>query len=690
MKFQLRPDLVSVCPPESGLVLFLGEDVTYIAQNPLAGSLIARIIDGDEPAVEHTELLSEWIQQGLVIPAEPAVQKSESALWTSIGLPPSLAAGQAVELLPIAPAGTDLLQQTLSAVGFRIANGGLVVVCIDDYLNQTVRDLHISFRMEQRPWLPVKLIGHTVWVGPVFAHGPELPCWACLAYRIRQNRWRQCLLWGHDPKSYPPQPSIAVTSTTLAIAANAVAHVLGSWARGSKEFPLASQLYTFDTRLMKLHCHPVTRRPDCPECGMASPLTIPHSLQHLRRFASPITGFVPAVEINGPYGGLYHARADVIQPLPVGNARPLMKPNLAIGKGISRELAEIGCLAEAAERYSIVFQGDEPRRLAPVEADDGLLRVRLDELLQISPRQYAGRERTMHLDDPRQWIPEPYLPDQEIEWTAVTVLQNDLTQPVIRYVPTAYCYLGYPEKANCRPDTNGCAAGRSREDAILRGLLELVERDAAAIWWYNRLPRPAAHRDSFRHPEALLILREFERLGRQVHLLDLTNDIGVPVYAAVTTTPDGREPIFGLGSSMDANQAVFKALAEMSQVWFWIHGRHAADPLWTDWLSHASIESEPYLKPCGEAKMGGCLAESGADAELDFCLQKLRTMGFEPLTLDLTRPDVGLPVARVIVPGLRHFWPRFAPGRLYDVPVRLGWRENPVREQELNPLPCLL
>jgi hypothetical protein len=40
----------------------------------------------------------------------------------------------------------------------------------------------------------------------------------------------------------------------------------------------------------------------------------------------------------------------------------------------------------------------------------------------------------------------------------------------------------------------------------------------------------------------------------------------------------------------------------------------------------------------------------------------------------------------VILPGLRHFYRRFAPGRLYDVPVKLGWRDRPLTEEELNPL----
>ena len=59
----------------------------------------------------------------------------------------------------------------------------------------------------------------------------------------------------------------------------------------------------------------------------------------------------------------------------------------------------------------------------------------------------------------------------------------------------------------------------------------------------------------------------------------------------------------------------------------------------------------------------------------------------ELLVLNQTRADVKMPVVKVIVPGLRHFWARFAPGRLYDVPVKMGWLKRPLREDELNPIP---
>jgi ribosomal protein S12 methylthiotransferase accessory factor len=48
------------------------------------------------------------------------------------------------------------------------------------------------------------------------------------------------------------------------------------------------------------------------------------------------------------------------------------------------------------------------------------------------------------------------------------------------------------------------------------------------------------------------------------------------------------------------------------------------------------------------------------------------------------KPDV-VNVVRVIVPGLQHFYRRFGPGRLYDIPVKLGWLDRPRLETELTP-----
>jgi oxazoline/thiazoline synthase len=66
---------------------------------------------------------------------------------------------------------------------------------------------------------------------------------------------------------------------------------------------------------------------------------------------------------------------------------------------------------------------------------------------------------------------------------------------------------------------------------------------------------------------------------------------------------------------------------------------------------------------------------------------RVETAGMEVLLLDQTRPSVGVPVVRMVVPGLRSMRPRFAPGRLLDVPVGLGRLSSAPRPDALNPVP---
>jgi len=73
-----------------------------------------------------------------------------------------------------------------------------------------------------------------------------------------------------------------------------------------------------------------------------------------------------------------------------------------------------------------------------------------------------------------------------------------------------------------------------------------------------------------------------------------------------------------------------------------------------------------------------------------YCQSLVERHGMEMLVLDLTRPDVGLPVVKVVVPGLRPLWARLAPGRLYDVPVQQGYLPQPLPEAQLNPIPMFL
>ncbi|HSS50074.1 MAG TPA: YcaO-like family protein, partial [Thermoanaerobaculia bacterium] len=268
-----------------------------------------------------------------------------------------------------------------------------------------------------------------------------------------------------------------------------------------------------------------------------------------------------------------------------------------------------------------------------------------------------------------------------------------LTGNRFRYLPTACCYFGFPlpeDHRFCRADSNGNAAGNCLEEAILQGFLELVERDAAALWWYNRLPRPGVDVASFGRPEFTALFDLYRGLGRGVAVLDLTSDFGIPTFVAVSFAGGQRKEdlLLGFGTHFNAGIALARALTEMNQGLFGlVHGHK-----WQ--IVSEPVGDAPYLEPApGALRRGDDFphpSRRNLRDEVLACAALVRARGLEMLILDQTRDDVELAVVKVVVPGLRPYWPRFAPGRLYDVPVEMGWLRRPRSEDEMNPVFLLL
>ena len=192
------------------------------------------------------------------------------------------------------------------------------------------------------------------------------------------------------------------------------------------------------------------------------------------------------------------------------------------------------------------------------------------------------------------------------------------------------------------------------------------------------------------------ILRtQFAAMGRRLWVLDVTSDIGIPVVVAVLHwKEDGQERVeFAAGADFDLRVATLRAVTGLNQIL-------AVDRMTCPAAASAAadkgdalpvpLRKHAYLMPRGKAttRRAETFKFAGLDRrdQIHGCVKLAKRLGLDVLVLDQTRPDVGVPVVRVIVPGLRHFHRRFAPGRLYDVPVKLGFRKRALREADLNPL----
>ena len=647
-------------------------------------------------------------------PAHDTDADPDAAYWDLAGLDGDGVAAQLaamrVELLVAGPVDPAPVYAACSAGGLlptmgsassqsTSTNPAFTVVLCDDYLSPAVAEIDRRQRAAGRPWLLATPCSPSPWIGPIFQPG-DGPCLHCLTHRVaghRQAALRLRATLGSAARA--PESSIAAAR---AVAAQFVALETAKWLAGVRR-PEQQTLYTFDTLTLDGLRHPVHQRPQCPECGDpglvaargAEPLRLGRRLKapggeraddpatvldRHRGLIDPLTGVIAELAEDEQATDFVRCVVGGRIALPVrqhAHDRPL--PWIPSGgKGVTLAQAKVGALGEAVEHYSAHRQGDEfvvrgSYRALRAEA------VHPDSVQLYHDRQFGGRDQWNSVHGDKHWICEPF-DEQEIrEWTPVW----SLTHRRCRLLPTAYLYFhqgGEGSSSQLCADSNGRAAGASLEDAILQGFFELVERDAAAIWWYNRTRQPGLSLDDFTDPWLDRVRLRNADLGRELWALDLTTDLGVPVVAALSAGEGpGSGPILGFGAHFDPRVALRRAATELCQ-------QLAAGP-------HSSRESGPhdYLRPSqAPATLPRTYPyQRCADLreDVDRAVALLRSADLELLAIDETRPDVGMPVAKVLVPGLRPIRARFAPGRLYDVPVRLGRLAQPTRYRDLNPAP---
>src|SRR5262249_12007511 len=123
---------------------------------------------------------------------DPEVAPEIAAFWHSLGIDTRTLARRleqtAVSLTTIGKASPAPLDEALASLGVRIAeHGDLAVIVTDEYLVGAI-DVHTQRSVsERRPFMLVKLIGTSAFIGPIF-HPGRTGCWACLAQRLSGNR----------------------------------------------------------------------------------------------------------------------------------------------------------------------------------------------------------------------------------------------------------------------------------------------------------------------------------------------------------------------------------------------------------------------------------------------------------------------------------------------------------------------
>jgi ribosomal protein S12 methylthiotransferase accessory factor len=215
-----------------------------------------------------------------------------------------------------------------------------------------------------------------------------------------------------------------------------------------------------------------------------------------------------------------------------------------------------------------------------------------------------------------------------------------------------------------RTNTNGLASGNTFEEAVFHALSEVIERDAWSLVEASRNTGPCV--TGMTDPIVLEMQEKFAKAKVEVLVRDITSDIGIPTMAAVADDVLLKDPMLltiGIGTHTSARIAVMRALTEVAQSRLTqIHGAREdtaiAELRKKMGYDRAKRINRYWFQDNGTIDYGTVRSSDTDDFKKDIenIIGSLEKQGMDRVIIvDLTREEIGIPVVRVIVPGLEVF-----------------------------------
>jgi oxazoline/thiazoline synthase len=704
--------------------------------------------------------LRSLIELGILTSGGTAQDSRTAAVWDARDTDPDLAEawlrGGRITLVDAGAPTAAIIAQALAAAGLavdlikppaltadRLAGAdptGELVVLPRSYVDPGLEEINRLCLELRRPWTLARPHGLTLLLGPHLIPG-ETGCWQCLRQRWQENEQLENYVAAQQPQRPRLDSARAAHASTASVLAGLLLAELPVLAVNRRSPRITGRMVALDTRDLTATEHAIVHQPQCAACGdpglvagATARVTFPSAVttsddrpasrtislaetwnrvqRHISRYVGVVSRLAP-VEVAG--SGSAHTSStssafasstytySAVHNFALPRNATTLRRNLrgqSGGKGRTDLEARVSAVCEAMERYCGLWRSELPTRQASYEELGADRAVHLRELLHYSQNQYDQREKLNPSLAHFHRIPRQSRDDLVMSWTTGW----SLTHQVTRAIPAAYCWYGHPELESLGvtgADSNGCAAGNTLAEAVVHGFCELVERDSVALWWHHRSRVPGVDLESFADPWITELRHRYDRDHRRdLWALDLTADLGIPAFAAVSACRDRptEDVLVGFGADLDAGAALSRAMAEVNQFLPAVsryeagHTRYGlSEPDAVRWFTTVRVADHPWLVPDPDVPA----TTSGRHADLSSpeladgvasCVRIAAAAGYEVIVVDQSRPDLELSVARVIVPGLRHFWRRLGPGRLWTVPALLGRNPLAAAEHEVNPM----
>jgi ribosomal protein S12 methylthiotransferase accessory factor len=659
------------------------------------------------------EVLSWLVDQGLVVQAEESLLSHPAYAAPPV---PGLHVGLVGDDTLHGPIETALARAQ-SPVGRALtAEIGIAVVALT--ASENVLGAVSAWALENaRPVLVHAVAGGSLYLG--LLRPPHTGCPLCLVRRIRATRPTPelsnipvaALLGTGADASWPSTIAAAglVAHQALRVLHNPVTSVQAQQA----------ELVELNLDTHSSVRHPVLPTPHCPACGDevlsrakrdvfaglsdSASVSLSESALRMRRAVDPLTGIVAGVRITEP------GESDVVLDCVAawgqgGTDTRWFSPVRAstVGGACKKDplTAEVCALGELLERYAAGIY--DPKRL---------VRASLAEL-----GDAAIDPRTMPLGSPREYEAMagrlvPYHPELVIDWVEGVELRTGERLSV----PACAVYVPYQPPSESErlmfSVSTGLAAGSTPAQAVIGGLLEVIERDAAAICWYNTLGVPTIDWQALRQGPAFTVLDRMRRRGLDILAKDITTDIGIPSVMLLGRfgTPQRPVALCGFRADLDPHTCLFGAAQELEhvltmyrrfmQLGSTLNPDKKPIDIWdyTTYYCHSDrISALDFLYEGPVQAPPAPVDHPLTDSEtLKRAVERLCARGYQPVAVDVTPVDVaecGVTVARSVIPefqpvAFHETFRRLGGTRVQQAPVRMGLRTTPLSEHEFNPLP---
>jgi len=368
------------------------------------------------------------------------------------------------------------------------------------------------------------------------------------------------------------------------------------------------------------------------------------------------------------------------------------------GGDYERDKAVLKALAETLERYCSTIYREEQFIWAAAEE--------LEDAFDLDTIPVCSDEEVAH---PLCPIRKPNK-QEKIRWVRGVSLTHG--KPV--WVPAVMVYLYIPYKNDAErfwlPISTGCAIHTSYEQALINGILEVIERDAISLTWLHKLPLMRIEFDiESLSPWAQAYMRENEKYPYvKTYYFNATTDLGIPTIYSVQISEHNKKlhTVVMCTTELDPEVALTKIVREAASVRIALQHKESQTSEVDRFMSvfdgalymGASEMKEHFdflLKSEGVYPFSQFrnLSTGQADKDLKYLLSVLQDNGHEVIAVDLTTDEAsrsGLYAVRVIIPGLQplSFSLRaryLGHKRLYTAPEIMGYGRR--TEQMINPMP---